>query len=202
MIIWSRYFALSVSTGCVLLKYWSLFLIFFSKFLYFTFSMFSRLSLFHIAPNRSFCLTYVFLLRRDFQLNWVVTAYSSDHFIAWCQEYVACPGCGIRHVGSVWYYKSHLDTVVGLWEWKIPAWVHSYHCCVGGSDAWSGAPLEPYPILPLMEPVTCFQEAALDRRAWQQPEQSGSPNCRGSRAFCGEDAPELFWRRASRKNAK
>lgn len=154
------------------------------------------------SPNSSSVSRANSTSRRDFQLNWVVTAYSSDHFIAWCQEYVACPGCGIRHVGSIWYYKSHLDTVVGLWEWKIPAWVHSYHCCVGGSDAWSGAPLEPYPILPLMEPVTCFQEAALDRRAWQQPEQSGSPNCRGSRAFCGEDAPELFWRRASRKNAK
>lgn len=120
---------------------------------------------------------------RDFQLNWVVTAYSSDHFIAWCQEYVACPGCGVRHMGSIWYYKSRLDTVIGLWEWKIPARVHSHQCCNGGSDAWSKAPSEPHPVSPPMEPVACFQEAALDRRACRQPEQSGSPNCSGKQSF-------------------
>lgn len=195
MIIWSGYFPLSASTGCVLLKYCSLFLIFFVKI--FMLRLLYVVEGFVIQDsskqellfNMSFIPDPSSVSRansapcRHFLLNWVVTAYSNDHFIVWCQEYAACPGCGIRHMGSIWYHKSRLDTVVGLWEWKIPSRVHSYHCRNGGSDAWSEAPSEPHPVSPLMEPVACFQEAALDRRACQQPEQSGILNCSGKLSF-------------------
>lgn len=123
MIIWSRYFPLAACTECVLLKYCSLFLISFFKIfilhLLYVFEAFiipdssKQELLFNISfsPDPSSVPRANSTPCRDFLLNWVVTAYSSNHFIAWCQEYVACPGCGIRHMGSTWYYKSHLDTV-------------------------------------------------------------------------------------------
>jgi len=76
-----------------------------------------------------------------------------------------------------------LDTVVGLWEWKIPARVHSHHCCSGGSDAWSEVPSEPHPVSPPKEPVARFQEGS--------PSDQGAQTAVGSRACHGQDAPHV-----------
>lgn len=101
-------------------------------------------------------------------------------------KYVACPGCGVRLMGSICYYKSCLDTAVRLWEWKISARVCSHCCSTSRRDVWSEA--LPWGA-PGLEPAARSQTRALGQRGCWQPERSGSRHRSGKLAFTSQGCP-------------
>lgn len=114
-------------------------------------------------------------------------------------KYVACPGCGVRLMGSICYYKSCLDTAVRLWEWKISARVCSHCCSTSRRDVWSEA--LPWGA-PGLEPAARSQTRALGQRGCWQPERSGSRHRSGKLAFTSQGCPPgCFGEEQKKKNA-